>query len=155
MKSCGIHLISQINFRKFLILFSQSQLFQFISTILQYRTSLQIWNFGVIDLKIDEEVYIFSRARMIACFTNVDYFIMKKIIVIDVIDDRMIYCNIFNENDCIVVEYGETTIEMINGEVKIYMYDENTKEKNIDMISFTKLSILLNSLILIAFSAIN
>jgi alpha-amylase len=100
-----------------------TELYQFIQTVVNYRKQNQIWKYPQIQRYSDNNFYAFSRGNTFVALTNggSNQNQVQETITYHPYTDGTKICNLFNRNsDCLVVSNKQFTVTLANGECKIY-----------------------------------
>jgi len=121
-----------------------SDMFQMIKKINNFRNSINIWNLPQVQRYADDIFYAFTRGNVFAAFTNVDYNFSRSITYHPYPNGTRL-CNIFDDNDQINVNNNQFNISMGAGNFKIYRICGNSK--NLKSEIFNKIHSFLSKLL--------
>jgi alpha-amylase len=93
----------------------------YIGQINAARKRFQIWSQAQIERYVDNEIYAYSRGKMLVALTSKVSGTVSKFITYHPFSNGEVICNIFYPStDCITVS-GGFNVYLLNGEVKIYV----------------------------------
>jgi len=106
---------------------TQAQLYQFISTVVNYRKSAQIWNFPQVQRYSDNNFYAFTRGNSFVALTNGGS--NQHQIIVNITyhpySNGQKLCNLFYPTDCVSVTNNQFPVFLDNGECKIFYPSNN------------------------------
>ncbi len=105
-----------------------SEIFQMVKKINNIRNQVNIWSLPQVQRYADDIFYAFTRGNVFAAFTNVDYG-FSRLITYHPYTNGTKLCNIFGNNDQIYVNNNQFTINMGEGNFKIYQVCNNNDKK--------------------------
>jgi len=102
---------------------TESELYQFIKTVINYRKKAQLWNSPQIQRYVDDNFYAFTRNDTFVALTNggSGQNGVQVSITYHPYKNGQKLCNLFfPKSDCLVVENDSFDVYLENGECKIY-----------------------------------
>jgi alpha-amylase len=100
-----------------------SGLGSFITTLTGFRKQVQLWDAGAqVQRYADDTFYAFTRGDTFVALTNAGQGgqTQSRTITYHPYPDGQKLCNLFNPSDCVVVEGGAFTVQLVNGAPKVY-----------------------------------
>ena len=125
---------------------TSSDAYQMIKIANDVRKSQKIYNEEMVQVYVDDNIYAFSRGKVLIVVTNYNN-VMEKSITLEQFNDGEKLCNKLIENDCVIVTNKAIKFNL-EGEPKIYVIESNNKNNN-EYLLYNYLYLLLLSLFLI------
>jgi len=97
---------------------TNSDIYQYIKTILTFRKKTQFYNNTQIQRWSDDTFYAFTRGNIFFAFTN-SKSQQVRLITYHPYSNGVTLCNLFYPSDCVIVTAGTFPVYLNNGEVKI------------------------------------
>lgn len=106
---------------------ADSDIYNYLKTLNQFRKSTEFHLHDQIERYVDDNFYAFSRGNALFTFTN-SLETQTRTITDHPYQEGAQICNIFKPDDCVEVKDGEIQVTLVNGEVKIFSPQGNSKE---------------------------
>jgi len=106
---------------------ADSDIYNYLKTLNQFRKSTEFHLHDQIERYVDDNFYAFSRGNALFTFTN-SLETQTRTITDHPYQEGAQICNIFKPDDCVEVKDGEVQVTLVNGEVKIFSPQGNSKE---------------------------
>ena len=100
-----------------------SELYKFIALSNSYRKQYQVWNSAHVERYVDNNFYAFTRGNVLICITSSSQYQSYFITYMDFKEGQKL-CNIFDSQDCIIVQKGSLHIIMNNGLPQVYALND-------------------------------
>ena len=98
---------------------TNSQLYKFVTTAVNYRKTNQLWNFDWVERYAADNFYCYSRGLFLMAFTN-SYTNINYVVGYHPYNVGDVVCNVFFTGDCVTVTAQGVPVYLNNGEVKFY-----------------------------------
>jgi len=106
---------------------ADSDIYGFLKTINKFRKESGFYAHDQIQRHSDDSFYAFTRGQYFFAFTN-SLDPQVRTIQAHSYPEGTMLCSIFDEKDCSEVKNGEFSVELLNGEVKIFAPREPTEQ---------------------------
>ena len=110
---------------------TNSEMYQFIKTLAQFRKKTEFYKYEQIERLSDDNFYAFTRGKYFFAYTN-SMETHSREITNHQYEDGTWLCNAFNKDDCIQVKDGKFIVSIANKDSKILFPKSNeTEEKSL------------------------
>ena len=98
---------------------TQSQMYTFVKTVVNYRKNNQIWNYNWVERYAANNFYAYSRGQALMAFSNTDNSQMYWVSYHPYAVGNVV-CNVFYATDCVTVTSQGVPVTLNQGECKLY-----------------------------------
>ena len=98
---------------------TQSQMYTFVKTVVNYRKNNQIWNYNWVERYAANNFYAYSRGQALMAFSNTDNSQMYWVSYHPYAVGNVV-CNVFYSTDCVTVTSQGVPVTLNQGECKLY-----------------------------------
>lgn len=98
---------------------TDSEIYEYLRTINKFRKESEFYTYDQVERLADGSFYAFTRGQYFFAFTN-SLESQARTISSHSYPEGTVLCNIFNSDDCTKVQGDEFSVELNNGEVKIF-----------------------------------
>jgi alpha-amylase len=95
--------------------------YKWVSTAVNTRKNLQVWNSAQLERWVDDSVYVFIRGGAFVAMSNSYGSVENRSVGNSGFGEGQEVCNIFDGGDCVRVQGGKLNLEIRNGEPKVYV----------------------------------